>query len=84
MLIRSTDKLHYPITVTKLLVKPGAKVKLSDVLFKYTFTSKVSEGNKYGDEVEVERTFPAEFKSETDGEVVSWQIKTGAVLEKAG
>jgi RNA polymerase II subunit A-like phosphatase len=84
MFIRSTDTLHYPITVTKLLVEPESKVARFDTLFKYTYTSKVTEGNKYGDEEEVEKTFPAEFKSETDGNIISWHIRAGDVLTSRG
>ena len=84
MLIRSTPSLHYPITVSKLLLEPGDTVERFATLFKYTYTSKVTEGNKYGDEVEVEKTFPAEFKSEIDGTIVSWQIKVNQVLDSTG
>lgn len=84
MLIRSTDTLHYPIKVTRLIAEPGAEVARFDTLFKYTYTLNVTEGDKYGEEKVVERTFPADFKSETDGTVGKWQIKAGQVLSRAG
>ena len=83
MLIRTSNQ-HYPITVTKLLVQPEADIARFQPIFKYTYTSKVTEGNKYGDEEIVDRTFPADFKSEVDGKVVSWSIKEGDVLTRPG
>ena len=83
MLIRTTTQ-HYPITVSKLLVQSGAEVSRFDVLFKYTYTSLVTEGDKYGEEREVLRTFPEEFKSETEGRLEQWHIKAGEVLTRPG
>ncbi|KAF2402429.1 hypothetical protein EJ06DRAFT_528541 [Trichodelitschia bisporula] len=81
MLIRSTQALHYPITVTELLVQPGDAVDRFAPLFTYTYKSTVTEGNKYGDERVVEKTWPAEFQSEIDGKVLSWKIKAGDVIK---
>jgi hypothetical protein len=84
MLIRATDTLHYPITVTKLLVQPDDAVEKYQTLFNYRWTGRVVEGNRYGDVEEVEKEFPAEFKSETSGTLVSWHIKEGDVLRRPG
>jgi RNA polymerase II subunit A-like phosphatase len=84
MLIRSTPSLHYPITVKKLLAAPDSSVDRFAPLFSYTYTSTVTEGNKYGEELQVEKTFPAEFQSEIDGALVSWKIKEGDVLQRSG
>lgn len=84
MLIRTTDTLHYPITVTKLLRDPGDSIRVYDVLFKYTYTSTVTEGDKYGDTAEIEKTFPAEFRSEAVGKLLSCHIKPGDVLSRPG
>ncbi|KIW05699.1 uncharacterized protein PV09_03559 [Verruconis gallopava] len=83
-MIICTTSQHYPITVSKLLVQPGAEVSLFDALFKYTYKSPVIEGDKYGDEHEVLKTFPEEFKSETSGTVRQWFIKVGDVLTRPG
>jgi RNA polymerase II subunit A-like phosphatase len=84
MIIRSPPSLHYPITVTRLLAEPDGTVDRFAPLFSYTYTSKVTEGNKYGDELQVEKTFPAEFQSETAGKLLSWSIKAGDVLQNPG
>ena len=83
MLIR-TSKQHYPITVTKLLVQPGEDIKRFQPIFKYSYTSKVTEGDKYGDTVEVEKTWPEDFKSEVDGKIEKWHIKVGDVITRPG
>jgi RNA polymerase II subunit A-like phosphatase len=83
MQIRTSNQ-HFPITVTKLLVQPDDTVKALQPIFRYTYTSKVTEGNKYGDEEIVDRTFPADFLSETDGTFTRWDLKEGDVLERSG
>lgn len=84
MLIRSNPSLHYPITVNQLLAKPDGTVDRFAPLFSYTYTSTVTEGNKYGDEIEVDKTFPAEFQSEIEGTLVAWKIRSGDVLAHSG
>jgi RNA polymerase II subunit A-like phosphatase len=84
MLIRSNPSLHYPITVDKLLVKLDSSVDRFAPLFSYTYTSTVTEGDKYGDEKLVEKTFPAEFQSEIDGTLAAWKIKPGDILTRSG
>ncbi|KAF2422435.1 hypothetical protein EJ08DRAFT_596862 [Tothia fuscella] len=84
MLIRSNHSLHYPITVDKLLVKRDSEVDRFAPLFSYSYTSTVTEGNKYGEETEVVKKFPEDFLSEIQGTLVSWKIKAGDVLERPG
>lgn len=80
MLLKSPRSLHYPITVTELLGKPNDEIKRFDALFAYVYKSKVTESNEFGDEWEVEKTFPSRFESETDGKVVRWHIRVGTVV----
>lgn len=81
MLLRLPNNLHYPITVTKVEKRVGDKVERDDNLFLYTYTTKVTEGSRDGDEdEEVERTFPAYFQSTLDGNLTKWKIWTGDVL----
>ena len=84
MQIRAPHSLHYPITVSALLRREGDKVERKAPLFSYTYRSTVVEENKYGEEQKVEKTFPAEFQSETEGKLVEWKIRAGEVIEKAG
>jgi RNA polymerase II subunit A C-terminal domain phosphatase len=83
MQIRAPHSLHYPITVSALLRRPGDTVERFAALFSYTYRSTVTEENKYGEEQKVEKTFPAEFQSETEGKLVAWKIRAGEVIEKA-
>ena len=84
MQIRAPHSLHYPITVSELLRRQGDKVESKVALFSYTYRSTVTEENKYGEEQKVEKTFPAEFQSETEGKLLAWSIRAGEVIEKAG
>jgi RNA polymerase II subunit A-like phosphatase len=74
--------LRYPIRVTALLLHVGDTVEKFAPLFSYTYKWTVTEGDKYGDERQVEKTIPANFESETDGVLVEWKIKPGDVLER--
>lgn len=84
MLIRTPASLHYPITVTELLKHPNDEVERFQPLFSYVYKTVVSEGNEYGEEQQVEKTFPARFESETDGVVLRWRIGKGDVLRGSG
>jgi RNA polymerase II subunit A-like phosphatase len=84
MLIKTPHSLHYPITVTELLKKRNEDVKKFEPLFAYAYKSTVTEGNEYGEEFTVEKTFPARFESETDGVVASWKVAKGAVIAGPG
>ncbi|KAF2457598.1 hypothetical protein BDY21DRAFT_285752 [Lineolata rhizophorae] len=84
MLLRSPKNLHYPVTVTELLKQHNADVDKYAPLFSYFYKSTVTTGNDFGEWVEVEKTFPTVFESETDGKIVSWKIDAGAVISGPG
>lgn len=84
MLLRSPKDLHYPITVTELLKQPNDDVERFAPLFSYFYTSTVTEGNRYGEEFQVEKSFPTRFESETDGKLQEWKIHAGTVIAKSG
>ena len=84
MLLTSPKNLHYPITVTQLLQKPGDSVERFAPLFSYFYKSLVTEGNKDGEKKDVEWTFPQRFESETEGQLVTWKIQEGEVIAAAG
>jgi RNA polymerase II subunit A-like phosphatase len=84
MLIRSPPNLHYPITVVELLKNTQDEVKRFAPLFSYTYESTVTEGNKWGDEVQVKKNFPGRFDSSLDGVVAAWFIKKGTVINRSG
>lgn len=68
--------------MTALLLQVGDTVDKFSPLFSYTYKWTVTEGDKYGDERQVEKTIPANFESETDGLLKEWKIKPGDVLER--
>ncbi|KAI9654588.1 MAG: Carboxy-terminal domain (CTD) phosphatase [Alyxoria varia] len=80
MLLQSPTALHYPVTVTELLKRPQDYIDRSAPLFRYSFRSTVVEDDDFGEEVQVEKTFPAVFESEVEGTVLSWKIQKGSVI----
>lgn len=84
MLLRSPKDLHYPITVTELLKRPADTVERFGPLFSYSYTSTVTEGNRYGEEFQVESKLMTRYESETDGTLREWKIGAGAVIARAG
>lgn len=82
MLLRLPPSLHYPITVTTLLKKPGDTVERNEALFWYFYHTTVEEGDGLGNTVEVDRKFPTRFESTVDGEIVEWKISKGDVIDK--
>ncbi|CAL5872477.1 uncharacterized protein PFLUO_LOCUS6741 [Penicillium psychrofluorescens] len=81
MLLRLPPSLHYPITVTSLLKKPGDAVERDEALFWYVYETTVSEGDGLGNRIEVERRFPTRFESTVDGEIVQWKIAKGDIID---
>ncbi|KAL8771768.1 MAG: hypothetical protein Q9209_002959 [Squamulea sp. 1 TL-2023] len=76
--------LHYPITVTELLKRPNDNVERFAPLFSYSYTTTVTEGNKFGDEFQVEKSFPTKFESSVDGVLKSWSIDPGTIISQPG
>ncbi|KAL8780248.1 MAG: hypothetical protein Q9194_001011 [Teloschistes cf. exilis] len=76
--------LKYPITVTELLKQPNDHVERFAPLFSYTYKTVVTEGNKYGDESQVEKSFPTKFESRFDGVVKSWSVTPGTLITQPG
>lgn len=74
--------LRYPITVKKLLKKPGDEIKKQEPLFQYTFKWMKTVGDAVnGDEWEEEQTTFADWESITDGIFKSWKIHEGMTIE---
>lgn len=76
--------LHYPITITELLKQPDDKVERFAPLFSYSYKTTVTEGNKFGEEFQVEKDFPTKFESSVDGTLKSWSINVGDVISQPG
>lgn len=84
MLLQSPRDLHYPITITKLLKQPNDNVERFAPLFSYSYKTTVTEGNRFGDEFQVEKVFPTNFESSVNGVLKSWSIDAGAVISLPG
>ncbi|KAL8705530.1 MAG: hypothetical protein Q9201_001347 [Fulgogasparrea decipioides] len=76
--------LHYPITITELLKQPNDHVERFAPLFSYSYKTTVTEGNKYGDEIQVEKAFPTNFESSVEGLLKSWSIAPGTLIAQPG
>ncbi|KAL4906305.1 hypothetical protein BDW74DRAFT_151685 [Aspergillus multicolor] len=81
MLLRLPPSLHYPITVTSLLKEPGDEVERNEALFWYVYETTVTEGDGWGNKVDVKRSFPTRFESTVDGNIVHWKISKGDVID---
>lgn len=74
--IRLGTRLHYPVTVAKLLKKPGDEIKKQDHLMMYKFQWK----RMIDDERWSTETTYTEFESSIDGVIKEWRIKEGDVI----
>ncbi|KAF2487463.1 hypothetical protein BDY17DRAFT_274272 [Neohortaea acidophila] len=81
MRLYTPDSLLYPITVTKLLRRPGDDIEQNTPLFTYHYQSVVSVWDKdQREDVEQTATLYADFESEFEGSVLSLDIQRGQVL----
>ncbi|KAG6016324.1 hypothetical protein E4U54_001710 [Claviceps lovelessii] len=70
------SRLHYPITVSKLLKSPGDSIKKQETIFEYKFTWR----RKVSDEEWIDETTYTEFDSPAEGKLKEWRIKEGSVI----
>ena len=84
MLLQSPTNLHYPITVTELLKQPKDNVSKFEPIFSYFYQTTVIEADDNRDDQPVSKTFPSTFASSIDGELATWKITKGTVINKAG
>ncbi|KAH0558395.1 hypothetical protein GP486_004948 [Trichoglossum hirsutum] len=75
--------LHYPITVTELLQQPNDNVERFAPLFSYFYQTTVTEGNRFGEEHQVERKFPTVFESPVEGILTAWKISKGMMIQSS-
>ncbi|KAH6886403.1 hypothetical protein B0T10DRAFT_80460 [Thelonectria olida] len=67
------SRLHYPITITKLLKKPGDSLKKQEIIFEYKFTWR----RKINEDTWDDETTYTEFNSPADGILKEWRIQEG-------
>jgi RNA polymerase II subunit A-like phosphatase len=70
------SRLHYPVTVARILKKPGDEVKKQDHIMMYKFQWK----RMIDDERWSTETTYTEFESSVDGVIKEWRIKEGDVI----
>ncbi|KAF7545932.1 hypothetical protein G7Z17_g8774 [Cylindrodendrum hubeiense] len=73
-------RLHYPITITKLLKSPGDSIKKQESIIEYTFTWR----RKTADDEWSDETTYTEFDSPAEGILKEWRIKEGMVIGADG
>ncbi|OAQ67589.1 RNA polymerase II CTD phosphatase Fcp1 [Pochonia chlamydosporia 170] len=70
------SRLHYPITITKLLKSPGDSIKKQETIIEYKFTWR----RKVSDDEWVDETTYTEYDSPAEGKLKEWRIKEGMVI----
>lgn len=75
-------KLKYPITITKLLKKPGDTIAKEEPIFQYTFTWEREVGDPFGEQWKEKQVTPADWDSPVDGKLLAWTIREGNVIER--
>jgi RNA polymerase II subunit A-like phosphatase len=75
-------KLKYPITVSKLLKKPGDAIKKQEPILQYKFTWMQEVGDPFGEQWEEEQTTIADWDSPADGNIKAWKVQEGMSIER--
>ena len=70
------SRLHYPITITKLLKSPGDSIKKQENIIEYKFTWR----RRVGDDEWTDETTYTEFDSPAEGRLKDWRIREGQVI----
>mgnify|MGYP005989083551 FL=1 len=70
------SRLHYPITITKLLKSPGDAIKKQENIIEYKFTWR----RKVNDDEWTDETTYTEYDSPAEGTLKEWRIREGQVI----
>lgn len=70
------SRLHYPITITKLVKSPGDAIKKQESIIEYKFSWR----RKVSDDTWVDETTYTEYDSPAEGTLKEWRIKEGQVI----
>jgi RNA polymerase II subunit A-like phosphatase len=74
-------RLKYPITISKLLKRPGDDIKKQEPILQYKFTWVQKVGDPFGEQWEENQTTIADWDSPTDGSIKSWKVTEGTVID---
>lgn len=76
--------LRYPITITRLIYKPGDEVKKGSNAMEFSYKYKMEFGDQItGDIRNEEQTGFASWPCPTNGTLKSWDIKVGQVIPRS-
>lgn len=76
--------LRYPITITRLIYKPGDEVKKGSNAMEFSYKYKMEFGDQItGDIRHEEQTGFASWPCPTNGTLKSWDIKVGEVIARS-
>lgn len=85
MRLTAPDHLHYPITITSLVLETGDEIARNATIFKYDYQSTVIEGSEDCKEGRpVVKTFHTIFQTNIEGTLSQWYIKPGQVIARRG
>ncbi|KYK62129.1 RNA polymerase II CTD phosphatase Fcp1 [Drechmeria coniospora] len=70
------SRLHYPITITKLLKSPGDALRKQENIVEYKFGWR----RRVNDDEWVDETTYTEFDSPAEGKLKEWRIREGQVI----
>ena len=74
------SRLKYPITITKLLKRPGDEIKKQESILQYKFTWMRKVGDPFGTEWDEEQTTITDWDSPAEGQISKWRIHEGMVI----
>ncbi|RYP04873.1 hypothetical protein DL764_004196 [Monosporascus ibericus] len=81
--LRLGARLHYPITISKIIKNPGDLVKKQEGILQYTFKFERRIGDpELGNERISIETGVADFDCPTEGKLVKWLVKVGDVIQR--
>ena len=84
MLILSPSNLHYPVTVTKLLVQPEDNVERNDKIFAYEYAWQMLQQDDNGDDFKVVKILESDFECEVKGKITAWKTAAGDEIKGPG
>lgn len=76
-------RVRYPITITRLLKKPGDKIRRQETLLQYSFRWQREAGDPLRDETWLEEvTTVADWDSPAEGVLVEWRVDEGDTVRE--
>lgn len=74
-------KLKYPITIYKLLKRPGDEVSKQQPILEYKFDWTTTVTDEFGEDEELPQTTIATWDSPSEGILTKWKVHEGQIIE---